>query len=268
MKKALFILLAAMLAVFCLSAPAMARAENLVMVDNEDGAVMYSHYDLDKAVPIALIPEDSVCLRIATIDWGYCVAFGNYVGYIDEDDARTVDPRYYYFELPVGSDYSVADDDEYHKVTDLPDFPYEPIDCAGNQKISTRSGPSGDYTEHGSIQVGHEVQILYQTSNGGNQWCCIEFERDYKMYRVYTTMYRVNVDSYVPDDSEDYEWVHISKGHTPRLGPSIEYAACEYYVPAYTKVKGYYQQDGWLMYDYELDNGDIQRGWTKPGTWY
>ncbi len=268
MKKLICTVLTILLAISCLTPPALARANELVLVDNPDGAYLYDTYDLDKSRPIAWIPEDSVCLRIATIDWGYCVAFGNYVGYIFEEDARSVSSKYYYYELPTGEDYSVGIDDGYHEVTDLPDFPYEPIDCAGNQKISTRSGPSGDYTEHGSIKVGHDVQVLYQTESKGNVWCCIEFEREYKMYRVYTTMYRINVDEYVPDDSEDYEWVHISKGHTPRLGPGEEYATAEYYVPAYTEVKGYYQQDGWLMYDFVRADGEIQRGWTEPGTWY
>ncbi|MBQ2955972.1 MAG: hypothetical protein IJE08_05875 [Clostridia bacterium] len=265
MKKLLSALLVLMLAMAAMAVPAMADADDLLKIDVSGGAYLYDSYDLDEARPIALIPKNSICLHIATVDWGYCVAFGNYVGYIDEDDAHSVDSRYYYFKLPTGEDYSIQWSDD---VSYVPEFPYYPIDCAGNQKISTRSGPSGDYTEHGSIQVGHPVEILYQTSNGGNQWCCIEFERDYKMYRVYTTMYRVNVDAYVPDDSEDYVWVHIQNGHTPRLGPGYQYASCGNYVPAYTEVKGYYQQDGWLMYDFTLPNGDIQRGWAEPGDWY
>lgn len=267
MKKLLSTLLVVVLILMSMTVPAMANDDDLVKIDAKGGAIMYDSYDLSQARPYAKIPKGSICLLIATVDWGYCVAFGNYVGYVFEEDGHTVDSRYYEYKLPTGIDYSIQWD-EGDATSRVPEFPYEPIDCAGNQRISTRSGPSGDYTEHGSIQVGHDVQILYQTENGGNEWCCIEFERDYKMYRVYTTMYRVNVDAYVPDDSEDYTWVHIANGHTPRLGPGYEYANAEYYVPAYTEVKGYYQQDGWLMYDFVRDDGEIQRGWAKPGDWY
>ena len=158
MKKTLCALLALLIAVIGLSIPAMARDTDLLMVDAENGAVMYSSYDLEEAIPYAIIPEGSIALRIATIDWGYCVAFGNYVGYIFESDAYPVDPDYYYFELPTGEDYAVNGSFE---PVDVPEFPYDEMDCAGNQKIATRSGPNNKFTSHGSIQVGHEVRVFY-----------------------------------------------------------------------------------------------------------
>ena len=246
MKKTLSLLLSVLLILTGLSAPAFARADDLLKIDVAGGAILYDSYDLEDAQPFALIPDDSIVLRIATIDWGYCVAFGNYVGYIFEEDAYAVDSSYYYFDLPTGEDYSLYrdddwDDDDWDATSYVPEFPYELIDAAGNQKISTRSGPSNDYTSHGSIQVGHEVYALYQTELDGVVWCYIEFERENKMYRVFTPLYRVNIDALLPDDSEDYFWVHIANGHTPRVAPDYEYAYAEYYVPAYTEVTAYYQ---------------------------
>ena len=268
MKKTLCILLALLLTLLCLPAPAMARADDLLMVDAENGAILYDSYDLDEAVPYAVIPEGSVALRIATIDWGYCVAFGNYVGYIFESDAYPIDSDYYDFELPTGENYALDGDIDYIEPTDVPEFPYDEMNCAGNQKIATRSGPNNRFTSHGSIQVGHEVHVFYQTKNEGVEWAYIEFERDHKLYRVFTPLYRINVDGYLPDDGEDYVWATISAGHTPRLGPGDEYASAEHYVPAYTRVKAYYQQDGWLLYDYQVKDDLWQRGWAEPGDWY
>lgn len=269
MKKTLGLILSVLLILTGLSAPAFARSDDLLMIDVDGGAIMYDSYNLEYAQPFALIPEGSVALRIATLDWGYCVAFGNYVGYIFEEDAYAVDSSYYYFELPTGEDYSLNwSEDDWDAASSVPEFPYDLIDCAGNQKISTRSGPSNNYTSHGSIQVGHEVYALYQTKLDGVEWCYIEFERDNKMYRVFTPLYRVNIDGFLPDDSEDYVWAHIANGHTPRLGPGYDYASADYYVPAYTEVKAYYQQDGWLLYDFTSDDGILQRAWAEPGDWY
>lgn len=274
MKKTLCKLLAALLLLTCLSVPALADSSfNLMMIDADGGAIMYDTYDLDAAIPFAYIPEGSIAIRIATIDWGYCIAFGNYVGYIYRADAYPVDSDDYEFMLPEGEDFSLLEEeedyDEWPEQTELPEFPYEPMyENAANTSIGTRSGPRGHYTEHGTFGMNREYGILYQTLSGGVQWCCIEFEYSNMMYRVYTSMRRFNVDGYIPDDPENYEMVHIGEGQTPRLGPGYEYASSGFYVPGYAEVKGYYQQDGWMMFDYVLDNGDTLRGWAEPGTWY
>ena len=266
MKKMLCVLLAVLTLVLGLSLTATAHEPELLMIDVEDGAIMYSSYDFEEAIPYAIIPDGSVALCIDAVSWGYCVAFGNYVGYIFEEDAYPVDPDYYEFELPTGENYAIGDA-VLGPVTDVPEFPYDELECAGNQKIHTRSGPNNRYTSHKSIEVGHEVKVFYQTKNNGVEWAYIEFERDHKLFRVYTPLYRINVDDYLPDDGDDYVWATITRGHTPRLGPGSEYASAEHYVPALTKVRAYYQEDGWLMYDYQVNDERWQRGWAKPGDW-
>lgn len=269
MRKLLCALIALTLSLSLLSVPAMADQEDLVRIDSEGGAIMYDHYDLEKAIPYALIPDGAIALRIATIDWGYCIAYGNYVGYVFEDDARYADPDHYFFELPTGENYSLNwNNTASQNITYVPEFPYEARRCAGNQKISTRSGPDNSYSGHGSIQMGHEVRVFYQTKNQGVEWAYIEFERDNKMYRVFTPLYRINVDGILPDETEDFVTATIANTHTPRLGPGKQYAAAKYSVPAFTQVKAYYQENGWLLYDYKADDGTMQRAWAEPGDWY
>lgn len=271
MKRTLCALLAALIMVLGLSVPALADSFDLMMIDAEGGAIMYDTYDLDLAIPYALIPEGSVAIRIATIDWGYCVAFGNYVGYIFRADAYPVDSDDYEYELPTGENYLLNQDGDFEKdPVYVPEFPYDPIDCAPNQQVATRSGPRNRYTSHVSINVGHDdVQVYYQTLQGGVVWSYIEFEKENKMYRLFTPLYRINVDGFLPDDPEtDYVWATIADNHTPRLGPGLEYAAAKHVVPSFAKVKAFYQQDGWLWYEYEVEEGKWQRAWAAPGDWY
>lgn len=265
MKKIFSALVVVLLATLCLSGTAFAASYGLVKITDPSGAIMYDTFDEDVALPIAVIPEGEIAIRLVTIDWGYLVTFGNYAGYISSDDCIRVSSEVYEYEMPEGVDYSyetfVGDD-----ITDVPEFPYTSQPCYGIDKIATRSGPRGNYTYHGQYPMDTDMEIFYQTLRGGVYWCYIEFEANNSLYRLYTSMRRVEVDNLVPDDPEEYVWVHITEEHKPRLGPGTKYANAAKSVPP-AKVKGFFQENGWLMFEYTLSNGDIQRAWAPPGYW-
>ena len=265
MKKTFVALVVVLLAVLCLSGTAFAATHSLVKITDPSGAIMYDTYDEDVALPIAVIPEGSIAIRLATTDWGYLVTFGNYAGYIYEEDCKRVSAEYYEYEMPEGIDYSY-ETFENSDITDVPEFPYTAQPCYGLESIATRSGPRGAYTYHGSFSKDTDMEIYYQTLSGGVYWCYLEFEANNSLYRLYTSMRRVEVDDPVPDDPEEYVWVRITKEHKPRLGPGTEYANAAKSVPA-AKVKGFFQENGWLMFEYTLSSGEVQRAWAPPGYW-
>lgn len=260
--------------------PACAAADDLILITEETYAPLYASYDYGDNRVIAHIPEGSVALHIATIDWGYCVAFGNHVGYIPEESGIFVDDDYYYFSLPDGSDYcgeaidppcgpegGYVSGGDWNVNPLVPEFPYYPIYAEANQKLATRSGPNTKYTEPGGFRK-DIVDVYYQTSGNGVQWGCIEFEEDGLMYRLYTGMKRIDTYVDVPQDEESYVWAYISGTHIPHHGPGYHYASTGVTVPAETPVRAYYQQYGWLMFEYDLPDGDVLRAWAPAGTWY
>lgn len=276
MKRMLAGLLVCLL--LCSALPAFAGTQEMLLITELNYAPLYDSYDLSQREIIAYIPEGEVALCLAAVDWGYCVAFGNYVGYIDEDAALFVDSDLYDWNLPTGRDYlyepPCGPDDspvynggnESADTSYVPEFPYAPIYTETNQKLATRSGPNTKYTEPGSFNEA-VVGVYYQTPGNGVQWACVEFEEDGLLYRVYTGMKRIDPDRNIPHDAEDYLWCVLLEEHEPRLGPGWEYAPSGVTVPAGTLVRAYYQQYGWLMFEYDLPDGDVLRAWAPAGSW-
>jgi len=274
MKRILSLVLVVMLSVLCLSGSALAASDDCVLITSKNGAVLYNTHDRDKAQPIAKIPFGSAALYIATVDWGYCVTFGNYAGYIHEDDGVIISSDYVQYLLPTGKDYSYSSGGNSSSSSDsstdlsyVPEFPFEPIDCElVEEDVSTRSGPNSAYTWQGHFSPYKDYTVLYQTKREGVVWGYVEFEEEGFMYRLYTAMWRITADETVPYSPDDTVTARITKSHTPLLGPGYEYAYCNNRVSA-GKVKALYQQDGWLMFECTLSNGTPQRGWAPPGYW-
>lgn len=264
---------------FLAAVPACAGGFGLILITDINYTPLYDTHDLSSRKIIAYIPEGEVALHIATIDWGYCVAFGNYAGYIDENSGVFVDNAYYDWTLPYGRDYLNEEpcgepdwgqsdwaDSSQTYYDYVPEFPYYPIYAESNQRLATRSGPNTKYTEPGGFSE-DVVDVYYQTSGNGVQWGCVEFEEDGLLYRLYTGMKRIDTYVDVPEDPEYYTWSMINQSHIPHHGPGYHYASTGTTIPADTEVRAYYQQYGWLMFEYDLPNGEVLRAWAPPGTW-
>ena len=273
-KRILRMAAALMVCLMCL--PMMhgaAASDDLVLITEPGGAILYDSYDLKTARPIALIPYGSPALYLAAIDWGYCVVFGNYAGYIYEDEGVPISSGFYEFEMPCGEDYSIEGippwEEEGTTVPQeyVPEFPYGLIGCEPlEDQIATRSGPNRSYTWEGNHSPRLMYRALYRTAGNGIDWVCVEFTKDDMKYRLYTGMWRLEAVSSVPYDGEEAVWACITRTHTPHYGPGYEYAECgESMGPC--DVKAFYQENGWLMYEYTTQNGEIRRCWAPPGCW-
>ncbi len=229
-KRLLCIATALMLLVLC-SLSASAASDDLILITNPNGAILYDSYDLQNTRPIALIPRGSAALHIASLDWGYCVVFGNYAGYIFEDEGIPVSSGYFEFALPSGENYSYSEEDSWQNDewsrTYVPEFPYAPIGCEPlEDQISTRSGPNTNYTWEGNHSPRLLYRALYRTEGNGIDWVCVEFSKYDVKYRLYTGMWRLEAVQSVPYDEEEYVWARITQEHTPNYGPGYDYAPC------------------------------------------
>lgn len=258
-----------------------ASAYDTMIVTSANGAVMYDSCYLETRKPLALVPYGGVVLYIDVIDWGYCVAFGNYLGYIEFGYLAQNVNNWRVFALPTGQDYSIAPydppsdwrdylDDWFYNDNDIdvPAFSFTPLKCVANRILVTRSGPNTKYNSPGAFNVNGEITVYYQAPGNGVQWGCFEFWHNSAKYRVYTGMKRVDTYSYVPNCAESYADAIIVEGHTPHYGPGYEYAVAENYVPRGSSVQALYQENGWLLFEYTLSDGVIQRAWAPSGYWY
>jgi len=261
------ILLMSLAPCFGPAASASSSADAFILITNPDGAILYSSYDPSNTTPIARIPFGSAALRIMTIDWGYCVTFGNYAGYIVEADGLPISSASALYEVPFGTDYSYRETSRPSSSTSsVPEFPYSPSACTALEDIATRSGPNTAYTWQGNFPDDLNYTVLYQAEGNDIYWGYVEFRQDGVKYRLYTGMWRLNCRKSVPADPEDYVMARITRAHTPYLGPGYDYAVCDFSVDA-GSVKACYQENGWLMFEYTLDDGVIQRGWAPAGYW-
>ncbi len=269
----------------CLACAGIASADlnDLVLITNPYGTVMFDSYDLENTRPIALIPYGSTALCIAEFDWGYCVVFGNYAGYIPHDDGMRVSAGFYAYELPTGVDYSYPEDDEWENddswddgnsweddgwdCSYVPEFPYASIGCEPlEDQIATRSGPNRGYTWEGNHSARLHYRVFYRTEGDGIDWAYIEFSKYDEKYRLYTGMWRLEPVQSVPYAEEEFVWSLITCEHTPRMGPGFDYAACDVWaIPG--PVKAFYQENGWLMFECELADGETLRCWAPPEHW-
>jgi len=239
-------------------------ADHLILITSQDGAVLYDSIDRETAVPIAWIPHGAVALRIADTDWGYCITFGTYAGYIFDWVGMPVSSNQYSYLPPDGTNYDYADRNTKEYV---PEFPYEPIPCTITEAvIATRSGPTTDYTWCDTYPNELNYSVFYKAAGNGIEWGYVEFEYNGLSYRLYTGTWRMQSDLVIPFDSEENVWAYITRPHTAYLGPGYEYAPCEITTPS-GMVKAFYQENGWLMYEYTLDSGEIHRAWAPPECW-
>ena len=141
----------------------------------------------------------------------------------------------------------------------VPYFPYTGVKATLNQKMATRTGPNTKYTEPGTFAQSTSISVFYQTSGNGVMWGMVEFKYNGEWYRLYTGMKRINAAS-VPKDSEKYISIYLKSSVVPKYGPGAGYAVQPYKLPSGGKVKAFYQEDGYVMVDYEGFD-QVVRGW-------
>lgn len=263
MKKLCALLL--VLVVLCVS-PAL--ADEYLRVINCNYAPIYASYEPDDYTVLGYVPCGEEVYLIATVDRGYFVVYGNLAGYIDE--GYTMPSMGYEFVLPggwYGEDWSGGWDDSWGDMSYVNRFWFEPIDAVANQKLATRSGPGTEYTGMATYPASTDIQVYYLATGSGTTWVYFEFSYRGEMYRLYTGFKRVDVDRMVPESEEQGEPVTITADVYPHFGPGYEYAKSDKCIPANTEVEGFYVENGWVMFDYELDSGKILRAWAPPEKW-
>jgi hypothetical protein len=144
---------------------------------------------------------------------------------------------------------------------EIPEFPYYARSATLNQEMATRSGPNTKYTYPGAFPKSTAITVYYQTSGNGVMWGMVEFKRNGEWYRLYTGMKRIDA-SNVPKDSEDFVYASLSSTVTPRYGPGTEYAALPNKMLAGSYIKAFFQENGYVMVDYEDDGNQVKRGWV------
>ena len=280
-RKMLCLITALMICLGC-AGGASADLNDLVLITNPNGTVMYDSYDFENPRPIALIPYGSAALYLAEFDWAYCVVFGNYAGYIAYSDGTRVSAGLYAYELPSGVDYSYRAEDDW---TDddwteddswedngwdcsyVPEFPYTSVGCEPLEyEIATRSGPNNEYTWEGNHSARLNYRVFYRTEGNGIDWAYLEFSKFDSKYRLYTGMWRLEPAQSVPYAEEEFVWALITREHAPHMGPGYDYAQCDVWTML-GPVKAFYQENGWLMYEYELAGGETLRCWAPPESW-
>ena len=141
----------------------------------------------------------------------------------------------------------------------VPYFPYTGLKATLNQIMATRTGPNTKYTEPGTFAQSTSISVFYQTSGNGVMWGMVEFKHNGEWYRLYTGMKRINAAS-IPKDSEKYISVYLKSSVIPKYGPGERYAIQPHKLPSGGKVKAFYQENGYVMVDYE-GFAQVVRGW-------
>lgn len=248
--------------------PAQAEFGTLFMVVNCASAPMYAGYS-DQSAILRYVNAGEIVYCFAPMENFPCVIYGNHVGYIDEKFLASVDDRYYDFYLPNGEDNASSGGNQYVEYRGTPYFNYAPVAAAANQKLATRSGPGTDYTDTLTYPQSTEIVAYYTTPGSGTDWICIGFTYRNEKYLLYTGSKRVNYQGVLAGtEAEEGFTAHITQELTPYYGPGYEYASAKHSVPAGSTVTGVYQADGgWLMFDYQVPGGKIQRAWAPEGSW-
>lgn len=270
MKRTIYIILSALAFLTFISASAQTLASGDLMIVNTAYSVpMYSSCNSKDHTVITYVPAGSVVMYIASVDRGYCVAYENFLGYINEYCLTKVNSYRYDFSLPDGrafdalmqnQDNDVFDDPE---IASVPAFPYSPLKIYPNQNISTRTGPGTKYTEPGTFSKSYDYTVYYQTEGNSVNWGYVEFELSDGKIRAYTGVKRFNVYGYLPYDEESWTYAFVNTSFATRYGPGYDYKQAPYESPAYgTYVQAYYTEDNWTMIEYTLSNGYQHRGWV------
>lgn len=248
--------------------PAQADYGTLYMVVDCVSAPMYAGYSGNPAI-LRYVNAGEIVYCFAALDHCLCVIYGNSVGYIAEEYLVSVDDRYYDYFLPNGEDQVAGGGNQYVEYRGTPYFSYSPVYATANQKLATRSGPGTDYTDTLTYPQSTEVKAYYVTAGSGVDWVCIGFSYAGKDYLLYTGQKRVDAYGSVPYAQEEESFMaYISREITPYYGPGYNYARAKQAVPAGSAVEGFYQSaDGWLMFDYQVPGGKIQRAWVPADCW-
>lgn len=267
MKKKLLAWILALLMLLPLIS-AQADYGTLYMVVDCYSAPMYAGYGGNSAL-LRYVNAGEIVYCIAALDNSYCVAYENSLGYIDEQYLAAVDDRYYDFRLPNNGEYTAPGGNQYLEYRGTSYFTYAPLDASANQKLATRSGPGTNYTDTLTYPQSTDISVYYTTAGSGVDWVYIGFTYRGEDYLLYTGRKRVSVNGVIPGtESEDGFAARITQDLTPYYGPGYNYALAKQSVPAGSAVTGFYQSiDGWLMFDYQIPGGKIQRAWAPAGSW-
>lgn len=266
MKRCISIALI-LLMVFAMT-PARADYGTLYMVVNCVSAPMYAGYSGNSAI-LRYVNAGEIVYCFAALDQCMCVIYGNHVGYIDEEYLLGVDDAHYNYFLPNGEDNAAQGGNQYVEYRGTPYFSYAPQYATANQKLATRSGPGTDYTDTLTYPQSTKITAYYTTFGNAAQWICIEFTYRGEAYMLYTGVKRVDVYGALPGtETEESFGAYITQDLTPYYGPGYHYAAAKHAVPSGAYVTGFYQSaDGWLMFDYQVPGGKIQRAWAPAEYW-
>ena len=248
--------------------PAQAAYGTLYMVVDCVSAPMYAGYS-DHSAILRYVNAGEIVYCFATLDDCLCVIYGNHVGYIDEQYLMGVDDAQYNYFLPNGEDYAATGGNQYVEYRGTPYFSFRAVSAAANQKLSTRSGPGTDYTDTLTYPQSTAITAYYTTKGSGTSWTCIGFTYRDEKYLLYTGSKRVDAYGALTGVENEEEFsAYITQDLTPYYGPGYDYAYAKHSVPAGSAVTGVYQADGgWLMFDYQVPGGKIQRAWAPQDAW-
>ena len=266
-KKKLFSLMLALMLLLCI-VPAHAAYGTLYMVIDCTRAPMYAA--CTGAMPLLrYVNAGEIVYCIATLADYYCVAYGNNTGYISRQYLAAVDDNHYTFKLPDGQYESSSGSDYTVQFGGIPYFRYTAHEAKANQKLATRSGPGTEYTSTLTYPKETKVKTYYITDGSGVDWVYFSFTYRGEDYLLYTGNKRIDSQTPVTVNREEQTFpAYITKEVTPFFGPGYNYAHAEHTVPAGSAVQGVYQTpEGWLMFDYQVPGGRIQRAWAPAEYW-
>ena len=267
MKKIVSVVLSLMLLLCIL--PANAAYGTLYMVIDCTRAPLYAACSGEMPL-LRYVNAGEIVYCIAALADYYCVAYENSTGYISRKYLAAVDDNYYAFRLPGGQSGSAPSTGvQVPQYGGIPYFRYTPHAAAANQKLATRSGPGTEYTGTLTYPEETKVKTYYITDGSGVDWVCFTFTYRGEDYMLYTGSKRIDSQQSLPVNREEQSFsAQIVKEVTPFFGPGYTYARAEHTVPAGSAVQGFYQTpEGWLMFDYQVPGGRIQRAWVPSEYW-
>ncbi|MBR5232511.1 MAG: hypothetical protein IKW00_09755 [Clostridia bacterium] len=267
MKKKLLSFVLALLLLLCI-VPAHAAYGTLYMVIDCASAPMYAACTGEMPL-LRYVNAGEIVHCIATLADYYCVAYGNSTGYISRQYLAAVDDNHYTFKLPGVQYGSAVGGNPVVPYGGIPFFRYTPHEAQANQKLATRSGPGTEYTGTLTYPKETKVKTYYITDGSGVDWVCFSFTYRGEDYLLYTGNKRIDSRQALPVNREEKTFpAYITKEVTPFYGPGYTYARAEHTVPAGSAVQGVYQTtEGWLMFDYQVPGGRIQRAWAPLEYW-
>jgi len=128
--------------------------------------------------------------------------------------------------------------------------------------IGTRTGPGNGYAPMNTYPSDLKYTGFYQTKGGSVNWAYVEFTYRGSKYRLYTGVQRFSNSGSLTYVTEEYTYVTVNSSANLRYGPGYDYAESNFEkVSAGTSVKAFYEENGWVMIDFTLRNGNILRGW-------